>query len=105
MQASEPLLSAGCLTFSYDQDEKPILQNVSFQLRKGERALLLGAERMRQKLARSLFKRSVPGSMRWGSIGHRFFIRNTSFTPDRTRRQIHRRRVSRSGPAVLHADG
>lgn len=42
MQASEPLLSAGCLTFSYDQDEKPILQNVSFQLRKGERALLLG---------------------------------------------------------------
>ncbi len=53
MQASEPLLSAGCLTFSYDQDEKPILQNVSFQLRKGERALLLG--RADAAKARSLF--------------------------------------------------
>ncbi|RDY88160.1 ABC transporter ATP-binding protein [Bacillus amyloliquefaciens] len=42
MQVFEPLLSARRLTFSYDQDEKPIFQNVSFQLRKGERALLLG---------------------------------------------------------------
>ncbi|WP_045506573.1 ABC transporter ATP-binding protein [Bacillus amyloliquefaciens] len=42
MQAFEPLLSARRLTFSYDEDEKPIFQNVSFQLRKGERALLLG---------------------------------------------------------------
>lgn len=42
MQASEPLLSARRLTFSYEQDEKPVFQDVSFQLRKGERVLLLG---------------------------------------------------------------
>ncbi|MBT2573644.1 ABC transporter ATP-binding protein [Bacillus sp. ISL-51] len=42
MQASDPLLTVDRLTFSYEEDEKPIIQDVSFQLKKGERALLLG---------------------------------------------------------------
>lgn len=42
MQDSNELLSIDRLTFSYEEDEKPIFKDLSFQIQKGERALLLG---------------------------------------------------------------
>ncbi|MCG8395547.1 energy-coupling factor transporter ATPase [Bacillus atrophaeus] len=42
MRDSNELLSIDRLTFSYEEDEKPIFKDLSFQLQKGERALLLG---------------------------------------------------------------
>ncbi|MCY9159793.1 energy-coupling factor transporter ATPase [Bacillus atrophaeus] len=42
MQGSNELLSIDRLTFSYEEDEKPIFKDLTFQLQKGERALLLG---------------------------------------------------------------
>ncbi|MGM0861297.1 cobalt ABC transporter [Bacillus atrophaeus] len=42
MQDSNELLSIDRLTFSYEEDEKPIFKELSFQIQKGERALLLG---------------------------------------------------------------
>ncbi|KYD04795.1 ABC transporter ATP-binding protein [Bacillus atrophaeus] len=42
MQDSNELLSIDRLTFSYEEGEKPIFKDLSFQIQKGERALLLG---------------------------------------------------------------
>ncbi|MDQ0927195.1 energy-coupling factor transporter ATP-binding protein EcfA2 [Bacillus atrophaeus] len=42
MQGSNELLSIDRLTFSYEENEKPIFKDLTFQLQKGERALLLG---------------------------------------------------------------
>ncbi|NTU27945.1 ABC transporter ATP-binding protein [Bacillus tequilensis] len=42
MQAFNELLKVDELSFSYEEDEKPVFQNISFGLHKGECALLLG---------------------------------------------------------------
>ncbi|MCY8308152.1 ABC transporter ATP-binding protein [Bacillus vallismortis] len=42
MQAFDKLLTVDQLSFSYEEDEKPVFQNISFALQKGECALLLG---------------------------------------------------------------
>ncbi|MDR4434364.1 ABC transporter ATP-binding protein [Bacillus tequilensis] len=42
MQAFNELLKVDKLSFSYEEDEKPVFQNLSFELHKGECALLLG---------------------------------------------------------------
>ncbi|MCY7884609.1 energy-coupling factor transporter ATPase [Bacillus spizizenii] len=42
MQAFDELLTVDQLSFSYEEDEKPVFQNISFSLQKGECALLLG---------------------------------------------------------------
>ncbi|MCY8720035.1 ABC transporter ATP-binding protein [Bacillus sp. S10C12M] len=42
MQAFDEFLTVDQLGFSYEEDEKPVFQNISFALHKGECALLLG---------------------------------------------------------------
>ncbi|MGN2620189.1 ABC transporter ATP-binding protein [Bacillus stercoris] len=42
MQAFDELLTVDQLSFSYEEDEKPVFQNISFELQKGECVLLLG---------------------------------------------------------------
>ncbi|TYS25079.1 energy-coupling factor ABC transporter ATP-binding protein [Bacillus subtilis] len=42
MQAFDELLTVDQLSFTYEEDEKPVFQNISFELQKGECALLLG---------------------------------------------------------------
>lgn len=42
MQAYNKLLSVDRLSFSYEENEKPIFQDITFELQKGECALLLG---------------------------------------------------------------
>ncbi|MCK8101859.1 energy-coupling factor transporter ATPase [Bacillus sp. 2CMS4F] len=42
MQAYNKLLSVDRLNFSYEENEKPIFQDITFELQKGECALLLG---------------------------------------------------------------
>ncbi|MGM0948804.1 MAG: ABC transporter ATP-binding protein [Bacillota bacterium] len=42
MQGFDKLLTVDRLSFSYEEDEKPVFQNISFELQKGECALLLG---------------------------------------------------------------
>ncbi|CUB28504.1 MULTISPECIES: ABC transporter ATP-binding protein [Bacillus] len=42
MQAFDELLTVEQLSFSYEEDEKPVFQDISFELQKGECVLLLG---------------------------------------------------------------
>lgn len=42
MQAFDEFLTVDQLGFSYEEDKKPVFQNISFALHKGECALLLG---------------------------------------------------------------
>ncbi|MBD4895285.1 ATP-binding cassette domain-containing protein, partial [Xanthomonas citri pv. citri] len=42
MQAFDELLTVEQLSFSYEEDEKPVFQDILFELQKGECVLLLG---------------------------------------------------------------